>query len=104
MYSYTIKNMIAKIKNKWLDWTIGAILLFNLIRQLFVFIGVAVEGHYTKHEADSILNELDDFTRNCGHNLINNLTQHICREATLNLGFAIFVVAVYFYCKRKRSK
>lgn len=104
MYSYTIKNMIAKIKNKWLDWTIGAILLFNLIRQLFVFIGVAVEGHYTKHEADSILNELDDFTRNCGHYLINNLAQHICREATLNLGFAIFVVAVYFYYKRKRSK
>ena len=66
--------MIAKIKNKWLDWIIGAILLFNLIRQLFVFIGVAVEGHYTKHEVDAILSELDDFTRNCGHNLINNLT------------------------------
>ena len=95
---------MAKIKTKWIDWTIGAILLFNLIRQLFVFIGVAVEGHYTKHEADAIMSELDDFTRNCGHNLINNLTQHINREAILNLGFAIFVVAVYFYSKRKRSK
>ena len=99
-----MKNIIAKIKYKWLDLIIGAILLFNLIRQLFVFIGVAVEGHYTKHETDAILSELDDFTHNCGHNLINNLTQHICREATLNLGFAIFVVAAYFYCKRKRSK
>ena len=99
-----MKNMIAKIKNKWLDWIIGAILLFNLIRQLLVFIGVAVEYHYTKQEADAILSELDDFTRNCGHNLINNLTQHIDREATLNLGFAIFVVAAYFYCKRKRRK
>ena len=96
--------MITKIKNKWLGWTIASILLFNLIRQLFVFIGVAVEYHYTKQEADAILSELDDFTRNCGHNLINNLTQHIAREATLNLGFAIFVVAAYFYCKRKRSK
>ena len=99
-----MKNIIAKIKNKWLDWTIGAILLFNLIRQLFIFMGVAVEGHYTKHEANAILNELDDFTRNCGYNLINTLTQHNCREATLNLGFAIFVVAAYFYCKRKRRK
>ena len=99
-----MKNMIAKIKNKWLDWIIGAILLFNLIRQLFMFIGVAVEGHYTKYEADAILSELDDFTLNCGHYLINNLTQHIGREATLNLGFAIFVVAAYFYCKRKRRK
>ena len=99
-----MKNIIAKIKNKWLDWTITSILLFNLIRQLFIFMGVAVEYHYTKHEADAILSELDDFTRNCGHYPINNLTQHICREATLNLGFAIFVVADYFYCKRKRSK
>lgn len=95
---------MAKIKTKWIDWAIATILIFNLIRQLFVFIGVAVEGHYTKHEADSIMSELDDFTRNCGHNLINNLMQHIAREAILNLGLAIFVVAVYFYSKRKRSK
>ena len=94
---------MAKIKTKWIDWTIGAILLFNLIRQLFVFIGVAVEGHYTKHEADSIMSELDDFTRNCGNHLIDNLMQHIAREAILNLGLAIFVVVAYFYIKRKRA-
>ena len=103
MYSYTITNMIAKIKNKWLDWTIGAILLFNLIRQLFVFIGVAVEGHYTKHEADSIMSELDEHSRNCGNHLIDNLMQHIAREAILNLGLAIFVVVAYFYIKRRKS-
>lgn len=95
--------MIAKIKNKWWDWTIGAILLLNLIRQLFVFIGVAVEDHYTKYEADAILNELDDFTRNCGHYLINNLMQHINREAILNLGLAIFVVVAHFYVRSRKS-
>jgi hypothetical protein len=95
---------MAKIKTKWIDWAIATILIFNLIRQLFVFIGVAVEGHYTKHEADAIMSELDDFTRNCGNHLIDNLMQHIAREAILNFGLAIFVVAVYFYSKRKRSK
>lgn len=93
---------MTKIKTKWIDWTIATILIFNLLRLLFVFIGVAVEDHYTKHEAYSILNELDDFTRNCGHYLINNLMQHINREAILNLGFAIFAVFVYFYCKDKK--
>jgi hypothetical protein len=93
---------MAKIKTKWIDWTIATILIFNLLRLLFVFIGVAVEDHYTKHEAYSILNELDDFTRNCGHYLINNLMQHINREAILNLGFAIFAVFVYFNCKDKK--
>ena len=98
------KDIRAKLKTKWADWTICAILIINLLRQLFNFLGVAIEGHYTKHEAYEILSTLDEFSRNCGHYLINNLTQHINREAILNLGFAIFVVAVYFYSKRKRSK
>ena len=95
---------MAKIKTKWIDWAIATILIVNLLRQLFNFIGIAVEAHYTKHEARAIMSELDEHSRNCGHNLINNLTQHINREAILNLGLAIFVVAVYFYSKRKRSK
>ena len=94
---------MAKIKTKWIDLTIATILIFNLLRQLFNFIGIAVEGHYTKHEARAIMSELDEHSRNCGNNLIDNLTVHIEREAILNLGLAIFVVAAYFYIKRRKS-
>lgn len=92
----------AKLKTKWADWTICAILIINLLRQLFNFLGVAIEDHYRKHEAYEILSTLDEFSRNCGHYLINNLTQNINREAILNLGFAIFAVFVYFYRKDKK--
>ena len=92
---------MAKIKTKWIDWTIATILIFNLLRQLFNFIGIAVEGHYTKHEARAIMSELDEHSRSCGNHLIDNLMQCISREAVLNLGFAIFVVAVYLYYIRK---
>ena len=96
------KDIRAKLKTKWADWTICAILIINLLRQLFNFLGVAIEGHYRKHEAYEILSTLDEFSRNCGHYLINNLMQQINREAVLNLGFAIFAVFVYFYCKDKK--
>ena len=49
------------------------------------------------------MSELDEHSRNCGNHLIDNLMQHIAREATLNLGLAIFVVVAYFYIKRKRA-
>lgn len=94
---------MAKIKTKWIDWAIATILIFNLLRQLFNFIGIAVEGHYTKYEARAIMSELDEHSRNCGNHLIDNLMQHIVREAILNLGLAIFVVVAYFYIKRKRA-
>ena len=94
---------MAKIKTKWIDWAITTILIFNLLRQLFNFIGIAVEGHYTKHEARAIMSELDEHSRNCGNHLIDNLMLHIAREAILNLGLAIFVVVAYFYIKRKRA-
>lgn len=94
---------MAKIKTKWIDWAIATILIFNLLRQLFNFIGIAVKGHYTKHEARAIMSELDEHSRNCGNHLIDNLMQHIAREAILNLGLAIFVVVAYFYIKRKRA-
>ena len=86
-----------------IDWTIATILIFNLLRQLFNFISIAVEDHYTKHEARAIMSELDEHSRNCGNHLIDNLTVHIEREAILNLGLAIFVVAAYFYIKRRKS-
>ena len=86
-----------------IDWTIATILIFNLLRQLFNFIGIAVEGHYTKHEARAIMSELDEHRRNCGNLLIDNLMLHIEREAILNFGLAIFVVAAYFYIKRRKS-
>ncbi len=94
---------MAKIKTKWVDWAIATILIFNLLRQLFNFIGIAVEDHYTKHEARAIMSELDEHSRNCGNHLIDNLTGHIEREAILNLGLAIFIVAAYFYIKRRKS-
>ena len=94
---------MAKIKTKWIDLTIATILIFNLLRQLFNFIGIAVEGHYTKHEARAIMSELDEHSRNCGNHLIDNLMLHIEREAILNLGLAIFIVAAYFYIKRRKS-
>ena len=93
---------MAKIKTKWIDWAIGTILIINLLRQLLNFLGVAIEGHYTRFEAVDIICKLDQSSQERGFSLINNLMQCISREAVLNLGFAIFVVAVYLYYIRKK--
>ena len=96
------KGILAKIKSKWAEWTIGTILIINLLRQLLNFLGVAIEGHYTRFEAVDIICKLDQSSQERGFSLINNLMQCISREAVLNLGFAIFVVAVYLYYIRKK--
>ncbi len=59
---------MAKIKTKWIDWAIATILIFNLLRQLFNFIGIAVEDRYTKLEARAIMSELDGIVATAGIN------------------------------------